>query len=181
MTVYFAQGSDSGLVKIGYSRHTWKRIEQLSSGVSDKMTLLRVCPGGRVAEQWVHRRFSEQRCHGEWFKFCPEMMSVSVPPEFLCDDDAEKSCSPIKYEINVDKSLAAAIKENYAHLRGATNKAASDANVLPRAAKNWLAETNLPGAVPLIHMMAANEQFRDSIAAIIDEVSEQLQAEELKK
>lgn len=171
MTVYFAQGSDSGLVKIGFSQRTWNRMSEISSGGSDKMGLLRVCPGGRVAEQWVHKQFAELRCHGEWFKFTPEMMTIQIPEEFQSDSDATDKIGPVKYGINVEERLQSSMKSTYAHLRGADKIVATDANVLPRTARNWLAEVNMPSAGALIHMLSANEEFRSSIYTLIDELS----------
>lgn len=183
MTVYFAQGSDSGLVKIGFSRRTWNRLDQISASGSDKLHLLRVCEGGRVAEQWVHRKFSALRCHGEWFKFSQEMMTFKIPEEIKKDTDCGDEFDPVQYEINVEQSVRACMRESYAHLRGARKIVAEDANVLPRTAQNWLAEVNLPGAVPLIQMLAANKGFRESIYSLVDELSAHRAAarEELKK
>lgn len=171
MTVYFAQGSESGLVKIGFSQRTWSRVEQISSSGSDKMVLLRVCTGGRVAEQWVHKQFADLRCHGEWFKFSPEMMSIEIPPEFQSDSDVTDKVAPIEYAIDVEGSLRGAMKEAYAHLRGADKAVAADANVLQRTARNWLAEVNMPSASALIYLLSANDVFRASVYSLVDELS----------
>lgn len=171
MTVYFAQGSESELVKIGFSQRTWSRMSEIPSGGSDKLRLLRVCPGGRVAERWVHRQFADARCHGEWFRFKPEMMTIQIPEAFQADSDAADKIAPAQYDLNVERRVRESMKDIYAHLRGADKIVASDANVLPRTARNWLAGVNMPSAVALVHMLAANSTFRAAIYSLVGELS----------
>lgn len=181
MTIYFAQGSDTGLVKIGFSRRTWDRLDQISAPGSDKLRLLRTCPGGRVAEQWVHRHLAEFRCHGEWFRFTPLVMSIEIPDHIQSDSDADVGFSPIKYDVNVEERILSALQGSYGHLRGADKMLAEDANVLPRTARNWLYGANMPGSVALIHMLAANESFRFSILDLITELSQHNSSLDIKE
>lgn len=125
-----------------------------------------------MAERWVHRYFAGARCHGEWFQFTPEMMTIQIPEEFQVDSDADTKIVPARYDINVEKRIQESIKDIYAHLRGADKIVASDANVLSRTARNWLSEANMPSAAALIHMLAANAAFRTSIYSLIKDLRE---------
>lgn len=78
--VYFAQ-DELTRVKIGYSRNVARRLSGLQVGQASPLRLIRTVDGGAATERWLHRRFSEHRLSGEWFRFVPEMLSITPPDE----------------------------------------------------------------------------------------------------
>ncbi|GBQ89056.1 GIY-YIG nuclease family protein [Asaia krungthepensis] len=178
MTVYLAQGCETKLVKIGFSQQTWERVRTVTCAGTDKLTLLRVMPGGRVAEQWMHREFKHLRCHGEWFSFDSRMMTVEIPHELSQDSDRNEF-SPRSLRIDVESEIYSLLAEHYRPLRGAASKLASDANSTSRAAKNWLDRRNLPSAEALLNLMSENPSFECGIKAIVADI--RLEHEEQRK
>jgi len=92
----FQQGGQSfvyvlktrGRLKIGFSKHISKRIQQLKTGFSGPVELIAVAPGGRQLEQELHARFKSERVFGEWFKirlelFIPEFSQLPGALIFL--------------------------------------------------------------------------------------------------
>lgn len=77
--VYFARAGEDGPVKIGFSSQVGSRIDGLQVGAAEPLLLLRTINGGPVVERWLHKRFRDSRIRGEWFEFCPEMLSIDVP------------------------------------------------------------------------------------------------------
>ena len=64
--VYFARGSRSGLIKIGFSNNPTKRMGQLSG--AETVSILFTVHGGREKEVHYHDRFRKCWEHGEWFR-----------------------------------------------------------------------------------------------------------------
>lgn len=62
MSVYFAQRTSDGLIKIGWSRSVNVRMYAV------KAKVIGAIPGGRLVEKVVHDRFVHLREHGEWFR-----------------------------------------------------------------------------------------------------------------
>lgn len=70
--VYFVQGEQLRLIKIGIARDLNNRLKGLQTGSPDKLTLLGVImPKTRTPlqlEDQLHARFADDRSHGEWFR-----------------------------------------------------------------------------------------------------------------
>ncbi|MFG1302150.1 GIY-YIG nuclease family protein [Xanthobacter sp. V3C-3] len=71
--VYFAAMS-TGDIKIGFSTDVAKRMGQLFYAVPGGVTLLASFLSTPDAEAWCHRKFSNLRVSGEWFRPDPELM-----------------------------------------------------------------------------------------------------------
>lgn len=70
--VYFLQGVETKRIKIGVSFNVPNRMAQLVS--SEPLELLGVIKGGgEKLERELHKKFAEQRVHGEWFKPSQEL------------------------------------------------------------------------------------------------------------
>ncbi len=80
-SVYMVQNQTTGAVKIGYSGDLPNRIRALQTGSGANLHILRVIPGAKATETWLHRRFSQYRLRGEWFAFHPDMLEVVAPDE----------------------------------------------------------------------------------------------------
>ena len=72
--VYFV-GAVGHWVKIGIAQHVPSRLSSLQTGCPLPLDLLGVIKkGGRTLEAKLHKRFAEQRTHGEWFLVCPDIL-----------------------------------------------------------------------------------------------------------
>lgn len=66
--VYFFQGAETGLIKIGYSTDPERRLRDLTTMSPDQITVLATFRGAVSDERKLHKRFKKHRAHGEWFK-----------------------------------------------------------------------------------------------------------------
>jgi len=65
--VYFIQAQHSGLIKIGSAASPRQRLQTLQTGSPEPLVLLGDVPGGGRRERELHRKFADDRSHGEWF------------------------------------------------------------------------------------------------------------------
>jgi hypothetical protein len=67
--VYFIQGKDSGIIKIGYTSKPTvdDRFRAIQSCSPEVLHVLYYLDGNYSLESYLHRVFSEERLHGEWF------------------------------------------------------------------------------------------------------------------
>lgn len=77
MPVYIIRAEDSGLVKIGWSKDPTKRMGDLRSSSTTELIILRLIDGIMPLEGIFHRHFKELRVRGEWFKFHPDMLTIT--------------------------------------------------------------------------------------------------------
>lgn len=66
--IYFIQGTDGGLVKIGWATSPAVRMAHMQAHCPVVLTLLHSEPGNGKQERELHARFSALRKHGEWFE-----------------------------------------------------------------------------------------------------------------
>ena len=67
MPVYFI-GNNNGQVKIGYSKNPASRLSALQTASPYPLKILALKSGGTEVEADLHKRFSESRLEGEWFR-----------------------------------------------------------------------------------------------------------------
>jgi hypothetical protein len=67
--LYFIQSSETGMIKIGRSKHPQKRLKQLQTGSTYKLRLIASFEGLGWREAEIHRDLKEWRIrqNGEWF------------------------------------------------------------------------------------------------------------------
>ena len=65
--VYAIRAKNSGLVKIGTTRHLSKRIRTIRTSCGSDITVLAIVPGDRSFESEWHAEFAHLRQPGEWF------------------------------------------------------------------------------------------------------------------
>lgn len=74
--IYLISQSDTGPVKIGYSKHPNKRLKQLQTGQSSPLFLKHVEEiddrKARIMEQIIHRENRHTKLTGEWFNLTVE-------------------------------------------------------------------------------------------------------------
>lgn len=81
MTVYFLQDITDGSVKIGCTQDLVLRTKTLENKLKCKLMLLRAVQGNFKTEKWIHSYFFDLKLTGEWFRFSPDMLTVSPPYE----------------------------------------------------------------------------------------------------
>ena len=72
--LYFIQCGD--LVKIGKAKDVEARIKTLQTGCPLKLHLIAFFPLAGDRESAIHRRLSQLRVRGEWFRYTDEVDSV---------------------------------------------------------------------------------------------------------
>ena len=77
--IYVARSGSTDFVKIGFAVNVTERLDLLQCGNPLEIVLLRTMEGDRTTEAWLHFRFRALRHRSEWFRFCPEMLSVNPP------------------------------------------------------------------------------------------------------
>lgn len=67
--LYFIQSSDTGMIKIGRSKHPEKRLKQLQTGSTYKLRLIAAFEGLGWREPGIHQDLKQWRIrkNGEWF------------------------------------------------------------------------------------------------------------------
>jgi hypothetical protein len=69
--VYFIEGIDTGLVKIGKAIDLRNRWVQLRNASPTELRLIKALPGYTDEERWTHTLFEEHQIKGEWFELEP--------------------------------------------------------------------------------------------------------------
>jgi hypothetical protein len=82
VSVYFITCRETGTVKIGSSLEPEARLKELQTGHPFELKVEAVLPGGCSEEFDFHRRFSEERLKGEWFRLTDmiELIIKNNPP-----------------------------------------------------------------------------------------------------
>lgn len=76
MPVYFIKRGDNGPVKIGHSIEPYGRLKSLSMGGPETYRLVAWIDGDRDKERELHKKFSDARINGEWFKLNDELANL---------------------------------------------------------------------------------------------------------
>lgn len=63
-------------VKIGVSLDPYARLRLLQTAHSVELELLGTMPGGLEKEREIHRKLSDARITGEWFRFTPKVRAL---------------------------------------------------------------------------------------------------------
>ena len=73
--IYFLQARDGNKpIKIGVTSDINKRLSQLRNTSPVNLQLLKAIEADKDLEQDIHRRFKDDRLHGEWFNPTPELL-----------------------------------------------------------------------------------------------------------
>jgi hypothetical protein len=84
MPVYFIRGEKLGLIKIGITTDTKKRLGTLQVGSPDRLTLLATVEGDEKTEQQYHLTFKSKRVFGEWFALeNDDLAAIGVPTSLI--------------------------------------------------------------------------------------------------
>lgn len=74
-SVYFILDADNDRMKIGHSRDPWKRLKQLQTGSSARLSLVAVIAGSDAVEKRMHSDMREHNVHREWFSDASECIT----------------------------------------------------------------------------------------------------------
>lgn len=96
--VYAIQSPYPRLIKIGFSKNPEVRLAELQIGSPRKLRLLDQWAGTADHEREIHRRLSQFRQHGEWFKVSAERAAEVI--ETVTGKPSERAA------LNLDASLA---------------------------------------------------------------------------
>jgi DNA-binding XRE family transcriptional regulator len=82
MAVYFMRESGAGHIKIGFTNHIHRRLDQVKVYSAHEITLLGAEPGDEAHEARLHQRFAADRVRGEWFAASPALLAYieQLPP-----------------------------------------------------------------------------------------------------
>lgn len=80
MFVYFVRAGEAGPVKIGASSNVSARLRTLQISNFVELKVLRVLPGTKSTESWLHYHYKDRRIKGEWYEFS-ECMLTLIPPD----------------------------------------------------------------------------------------------------
>lgn len=75
MPVYFVQGGESGLIKIGFARNVASRLVKMRVDSPVPLVLMVAIEGDLTIERELHQRFSDDRALGEWFRPSEALLS----------------------------------------------------------------------------------------------------------
>lgn len=95
-SIYFVQAARLRLVKIGLALNPVERVCELQVGSPDLLNLLGSirCEDQRAAaayERELHRRFAEDRLHGEWFSPSEAIMEfIATEVAAACESEHER-------------------------------------------------------------------------------------------
>ena len=80
MPVYMIQAGTMPAVKIGYTKKSnpSHRLAAMQHYHYEKLRLIRLVAGSSLLESVFHYYFWPLHIRGEWFKFDPEMLTVSI-------------------------------------------------------------------------------------------------------
>lgn len=137
--VYFIR-SETGAIKIGFSRNPSRRIRAMKTTSPDRLTEMVIVPGSIGAETWLHEKFARHRLHGEWFNPDAEILEfvslikeqgeAVIPPEFRAPDD-----SKLDKEKKRRHGITLTCRELLKLIVGGTTKAGTIGDCIIRAAE----------------------------------------------
>lgn len=105
--VYFIEAIGAAAVKIGTAADLKKRLNTLQTASPMPLRVLGTTPGGRDAEQTLHRRFAHLKLRGEWFRAEPELLS------FIRDIGSPSTIAPIYGALDVDSLFLGLLGHGY--------------------------------------------------------------------
>lgn len=115
--VYVIGAPESTTVKIGITVDLDDRLRQIQSMCPVKVAVLWATPGSGALERALHRRFTQQRSHGEWFVFDDDpvgqireaiadgldaVIEQAVQPEDEVQQEPAESSLPAKQRMILD-------------------------------------------------------------------------------
>ncbi len=92
--IYLIRSEETGMYKVGVSKHPKKRIKQLQTGNSEDLTLIHSFPSDypHKVETSLHNGYSPNKKRGEWF-------TLGLEEEFNFINECAKIEQNIKYLI----------------------------------------------------------------------------------
>jgi Meiotically Up-regulated Gene 113 (MUG113) protein len=102
MPCYVLQAGDTDMVKIGWADSDVEgRRRELQCAHWLELRVIRVIECEAVVERWLHRHFAEYRARGEWFRFVPAMLTITVDELNIPAPRPPSEVIPLANEIEV--------------------------------------------------------------------------------
>lgn len=73
--VYFMRSTDTGRIKIGYSKDVLRRRNEIQAAHGGAIQILLTISGGPTMEGELHQRFAAHKVFGEWFEPAAEILA----------------------------------------------------------------------------------------------------------
>jgi len=184
--VYIIACKGSKNVKIGKAEDVSRRVREHQCGSADKLIIIRSLAGDRTVESAFHRHFRNERQHGEWFRFCPDMMTFFPDGYCAADYGAKKiSCNSSASEspsVWMVKRLSALTEEidpyEMAKIDGyASNIPDSEWSNLISSSLEYLITKSINRMI-MINPFASNEEAARRLCGIVMQVAIQMDIEE---
>lgn len=126
MGLYIIGNKKKEICKIGVSDNPDKRVKTLQTGCHFKIEILYYCDElGRDSEKEYHKRYSQYRLKGEWFKIKGEIESLINQPKRKRKDSSNnvKEIPPISFmeQQRLIKKKNRRYKKNSKHLNNVYN------------------------------------------------------------
>lgn len=104
--VYFIEGIESGLIKIGITYSPLRRLQQLQTGATEPLRLLGVVryDPPEELERDLHDRFDYLRVMGEWFKPATSLLRCIADIAVDLEQDAREVREDIAQRMAADRS-----------------------------------------------------------------------------
>lgn len=104
--IYFIGYGDTGPVKIGTTHCVFTRLRHLQTACPELLKLLGTMNGDIGFERMLHKKFSEHRLRGEWFKRCEAIEKYITnhcdpPPKVIEPIDKGRLDELLKREIDL--------------------------------------------------------------------------------
>lgn len=78
MPCYVIRAGDTAMVKIGWAEDPEQRCQALQTAHYATLQIIRVIDGPSVLERWLHSHYRSHAVRGEWFRFCPTMLTIEI-------------------------------------------------------------------------------------------------------
>jgi hypothetical protein len=79
--IYFVRAETTPFVKIGFAAVLHRRLRVLRTCCPFPLIVVREMDGDRLTEAALHSHYAARRTQGEWFNWCPTMLTVEVSPK----------------------------------------------------------------------------------------------------
>lgn len=143
MPVYIVRCGNAPVVKIGKAINIRSRIAEFQTANPEVLTLVREIEGYGEEERAFHRRYSQHRLRGEWFRFCETMLTfdpVALPPE-PAPEDAQQTAGTEIQRLLDDMGWSRGYVANRVGVSGSTMRYWADGKNSrgnPAPAPDWL-------------------------------------------
>jgi hypothetical protein len=151
--VYLIHNVNKNEVKIGYSFDPVKRLSQMQTATTDKLSILLTIKGGKKEEQLFHESLAAYRISGEWFRNEYAVLKTMLDYAATVVYDNLEYVSEIEVMVSVKEAAEIILKDTRAvritvsQIRSAIPKYSKKQIGLALEALSWTKQSYKNGAV----------------------------------